>query len=317
PDIGRAADSMSVLGIPLTVAGEVIGALRVGSRGRREFSPDDVQFLQIIADRMALSIEHARLIESETQARREADIAAETLRARDHFLTVVAHELKTPMTALQLAGELLMRNQAPDADPEQTKPYRVIDLQIRRLNRIVDQVLDATRSNAGTLTLHRRSANLTRLLNRTVRSAQLRARRHEIELTAPADLRAFVDVAKLEQVFSHLVDNAIKFSPEGGRIDIVLAETGSGVCVSIRDRGLGVPPEHRPHLFERFHRAHAGDYRSGIGLGLYLCKEIVNLHGGSIRAEFPDDGGTRFVIEIPGSQEANTHLRTTNRQEVS
>jgi two-component system sensor histidine kinase MprB len=97
-----------------------------------------------------------------------------------------------------------------------------------------------------------------------------------------------------------LLDNAIKFSPPGSPIEVRIAEPGpTGVTLAVRDHGIGIPAELRPRLFERYYQAHDAEYRSGMGLGLYLSRQIIALHGGSIHAEFPPDGGTRFVVHLP------------------
>jgi len=107
-------------------------------------------------------------------------------------------------------------------------------------------------------------------------------------------------VLRLEQVLTNLLDNAVKYGPDGGPVEVVLVRVGSDtVELSVRDRGLGIPAEKREQLFERFYQAHANGNRGGLGLGLYICRQIVELHGGSIRAAFPPDGGTRFVVRLP------------------
>jgi signal transduction histidine kinase len=133
-----------------------------------------------------------------------------------------------------------------------------------------------------------------------VEAAQAQTERHEVVLTAPDPVWAEVDAVRFEQVVTNLLDNAVKFSPAGGRIEVELAEREPGwIEIAVRDHGLGVPDRHRPHLFERFYQAHGDDYRSGMGLGLYISREIVSMHGGHMAVEFPEDGGTRFRVQMP------------------
>jgi signal transduction histidine kinase len=114
------------------------------------------------------------------------------------------------------------------------------------------------------------------------------------------EVRAAVDALRLEQVIANLLDNALKFSPDGGRIEVELSTPTAGtVCLAVRDYGLGIPPERRGRIFDRFYQAHAEEHRSGLGVGLYVSRGIVQLHGGRIWAEFPPDGGTRFVVSLP------------------
>jgi two-component system, OmpR family, phosphate regulon sensor histidine kinase PhoR len=101
-------------------------------------------------------------------------------------------------------------------------------------------------------------------------------------------------------VINNLLDNAIKYSPQGGEIAVTLTEPRPGeVELSVRDHGLGIRPEKRPQIFERYYQAHGDGFRSGMGLGLYITREIVELHGGAIQAEFPEDGGSRFIVRLP------------------
>jgi signal transduction histidine kinase len=124
--------------------------------------------------------------------------------------------------------------------------------------------------------------------------------RHTITYTAPASLECEVDALRLEQVVSNLLDNALKYSPDGGAIEVVLAQpTPRSVEISVRDHGLGIPANKRGHIFERFYQAHQSGNRSGMGLGLYVSRQIVELHGGDIRVDFPQDGGTRFSVRLP------------------
>jgi signal transduction histidine kinase len=141
-----------------------------------------------------------------------------------------------------------------------------------------------------------------------VENAQTLTEQHQILLHAPDLLPATLDPLRFEQVVVNLFDNAIKFSPQGGQIDVELdRQSLDTIRFAVRDHGLGIAPEHRAHLFERFYRAHGNDHRSGMGLGLYITQQIVEMHGGRIEAEFPPDGGTRFVVELPAEINAETH----------
>lgn len=297
----------SLLGVPLTVEGRGMGVLQVGSMHHRQFTETDTQFLQLVGDRVALAIRQAKLIDEAQTARREAELASATLQARDQFLSVAAHELKTPMTSLRLSAQMLLRrlNQGRTPDPESLhRALGTIDQQVDRLSRLVTQLIETTRQQAGHLTLQRTRTDVGLLVRSAVRQAQALTTRHEIVLAAADSLWAFVDEMRIEQVIINLLDNAIKFSPDGGRIEVELSQPEPDrVCLAVRDHGLGVPLEHRAHLFERFYQAHGGDYRSGMGLGLFISREIIELHGGTITAEFPSDSGTRFVVGFPNALE--------------
>jgi PAS domain S-box-containing protein len=288
----------SLLGVPLRLAGRVTGVLHVGSLDPRDFSQSETRFLQIVADRLALAIEHARLFEAERLARHEATVAEEALRARDEFLSVAAHELKTPITSAKVAAQLLRRSfRDTSLGPAQERSIDTIERQIGKLSRLVSQLLDTVRIQSGGLVLQVEETDLPALLRDVADEARTLSDRHSIVVNAPGELRARVDALRLEQVVRNLLDNAVKFMPDGGQIDVDLVRSPSTAIITVRDRGLGVPGEHLPRLFDRFYQAHPN--RSGMGLGLYVSRQIVDRHGGTIYAETPEDGGTRFVISLP------------------
>jgi excisionase family DNA binding protein len=236
-------------------------------------------------------------------AERDARAAAEAaLRMRDEFLSIAAHELRTPITSLRGYAQLAQRRLERDGQvaPERVVPaLEAVSGQAGKLSRLVDQLLDISRLEAGKLVLQTHPADLTMLVAQVVSSARTWSDQHEIVLSAPNSLLAEVDPLRLEQVLTNLLDNAIKYSPDGGRIEVTLLRLGATAELSVRDFGLGIPPEQRERIFDRFYQAHANGYLSGMGLGLHIAREIVELHGGTIRAEFPPDGGTRLVVTLP------------------
>jgi signal transduction histidine kinase len=150
------------------------------------------------------------------------------------------------------------------------------------------------------LALECEPTDLVALVRRAVAAAQARTQRHALQVAAPTSLAAQLDPLRIEQVLANLLDNAIKYSPAGGRIDVrVGLADRSIVRVTVRDRGLGIPPESRARIFEHSYQAHAQSRPSGLGLGLYISRQIIELHGGRITAQFPTDGGTRLVVELP------------------
>ena len=288
----------SLIGVPLRASGRVIGVVHVGSLRPREFTESEERFLQIAADRLALAVEHARLIEAARLARHEAEVAETALRARDEFLSVAAHELKTPITSAKVAAQLLRRSfRGVPLQPTQERSIDTIERQIGKLSRLVLQLLDTMRIQSGGLVLEVEEADLSKLLRDVAEDVRALSDRHSIVVNAPEELRVRVDALRLEQVVRNLLDNAVKFMPDGGQIDVQLVRMPSTAIISVRDRGVGVPTEHQPRLFDRFYQAHAN--RSGLGLGLYISRQIVERHGGTIYAETPQDGGTRFVISLP------------------
>ena len=254
---------------------------------------------QDVTERRQAELERERLLEAERRARAQAEAA---LRLRDEFLAVAAHELKTPLTSLRGQAELTIRRieRRGVADPEQVRrALEVIRLQVGRLSNLVVRLLDISRLEGGELELERQTVDLVPLVRSVVETMQAETRRHALTLRAPATLTAMVDPQRLQEVLYNLIDNAIRYSPRGGPVEVELAEAGPGrVRIAVRDYGMGVAPEKRAQLFTRYFQAAARPV-GGLGLGLYISRRIVELHGGRIWAEFPEDGGSRFVVELP------------------
>jgi signal transduction histidine kinase len=260
---------------------------------RQAYSDLDAELAAELAHRCDLAIENARL---HAEAQRAT-------RLRDEFLSVAAHELKTPMTTLRGYAQWLLRDlkQGPVIDPSLLdRALRAIDVQSAKLVDLTAQLLDVSRIEAGKLRLESREVDLVGLVRAAVDAGQAATRRHTLSLHAPRVFRAVVDPLRLEQVLGNLIDNAIKYSPQGGAIDVELGPAGRRkLRLVVRDHGLGVPPERRDNLFDRFYQAHGEGHFGGLGLGLYISRQIVELHGGRITAEFPPDGGSRFQVILP------------------
>jgi signal transduction histidine kinase len=286
----------SALSVPLVTRTGTAGAMTwLGSAARPSFTTQDLRLAQDLARRGALAMDNARLY-------REARVAVSI---RDEFLSVAAHELKTPMTSLrgyaQLLGREFERGEA--ANPERARrAATTIQVQSDKLARLVAQLLDISRIQSGKLAIERKSADFSHLVKDMIEAARPQLKNHTLMARLPGKLPLFIDPLRIEQVVTNLIDNAIKYSPEGGQIDVTLTDHADVVQFTVRDRGVGVPHEHRAHIFDRFYQAHAGGpltSMAGMGLGLYISRQIVELHGGTIDAEFPDDGGTKVVVTLP------------------
>jgi PAS domain S-box-containing protein len=251
-------------------------------------------------DRGQLLLTHALDVTEQVHARREVEDA---LRLRDEFLSIASHELRTPIATLQVQAQLMtLRANRGNVDALRVQEaFGVINSQAGKLSRLVHQLLDISRLESGKLELEREPTDLVPLVDQLVANARSASAWHMIDVELPDSLEANVDALRVEQVITNLLDNAVKYSPNGGDIKVVLARVGDDAAeLSVRDHGLGIPPDKRDEIFERFYQAHGnGSNRSGLGLGLYVSRQIVEMHGGSIRAEFPVDGGSRFVVRLP------------------
>lgn len=290
----------SAMIVPIPGRDGVLGAIWLFSTRPERYGSPDLDFALDLANRVGLALDNARLY-------REAQDA---VTAREEFLSVASHELRTPITSLRGQAQLMIRQLDAKGmpDPERLlRAFRVIDVQSDRLTRLLSQLLDVSRLQAGKLELERSQADLRSIVAEVVTRTQAATSTHSIELRVPEELVAHIDPLRLEQVVTNLLDNAVKYSPEGGRVEVELSRSEANTLrLAVRDWGEGIPPEHRAHIFDRFHQG-PGRYRSsGMGLGLYISRQIVELHGGQIEAEFPPDGGTRFVVTLPTEISAAT-----------
>jgi two-component system OmpR family sensor kinase len=239
--------------------------------------------------------------EAERRAREEAEAA---LRERDEFMSVAAHELKTPVTSLRAGAQLLLRQfgESHDLDPVKlSHVLTIIEHESDKLGRLVTLLLDLTRLEGGRLRLERQAIDLVAMARAVVERAQAQASLHTLRLVAPTQAMVTADPLLVEQVLVNLVDNAIKYSPDGGSIRVDVQSESDWLQLAVSDQGLGIAPEKRARLFSRFYRAHDESYASGMGLGSFISDQIVKQHGGSIVNEFPADGGTRMIVRLPSS----------------
>jgi signal transduction histidine kinase/putative methionine-R-sulfoxide reductase with GAF domain len=280
--------------VPLHARGETTGALALFvSDPARQYGPTDLALAESLAGRAALAVDNARLYR---EARR-------AIQVRDEFLSVAAHELKTPVTTLLGFSQLLLTQLSrPDALDARLldRALRAVEQGSRRMSRLVTQILDISRLDGGRLVLEYHDSDLSTLVQGIAEAMQTTTSRHTLRVQTPDTLPCLVDSLRMEQVVTNLLDNAIKFSPAGGDVDVELSEPAPGIGhLAVTDHGVGIPPERRQHIFERFYQAHERDHVAGLGLGLYISRQIVELHGGSITPEFPPEGGCRFTIDLP------------------
>ncbi|MEA2642543.1 MAG: hypothetical protein QOF51_3937 [Chloroflexota bacterium] len=252
-----------------------------------------------LTERRRAEVERLQL--AQEQAGRAAAEAA--LKVREEFLSAAAHELKTPITSLrmfaQLATRQLERTGEVDADLV-ARTLRGIDQHSAKLASLVDQLLDIARFENGRLSINRQEADLVEIVRGVVDRARPTTTHHVLSVSAPPSVPWPVDALRIEQVVTNLVNNAIKYSPVGGDVRVEINPLPAGeVEVAVVDQGIGVAPEHREHIFERFYQVSTSDYYAGMGLGLYISHEIVELHGGTLRAEYPAAGGSRFIVTLP------------------
>jgi len=245
--------------------------------------------------------------------KRSAEAEA-AVRLRDDFLGVAAHELRTPITSLRGYAQLLVGNMEKGAALDEAKLARslkTIDRQSAKLCGLIDQLLDLSRMQNNQLKLERHSFDLTELAREAAASLQSLTPGFALEVHAAGPVPVHADRLRLEQVLANLVTNAARHSGNAGKgdqIDIEVLGPGqrldedgyvsAGVTLAVRDHGVGIPREYRDRIFDRFYQIGDDGKAGGLGIGLYVTREIVELHGGKIQVECPRTGGTRFLVAL-------------------
>ncbi|WP_425430124.1 sensor histidine kinase [Cystobacter ferrugineus] len=241
--------------------------------------------------------------ERHAQAERERLLreAHEAIRIRDDFLSIASHELKTPLTPLKLHLQLLEQRRASGKPLQPHLPRKAL-AQVDRLSGVISDMLDSSRIQAGLLELECEPLSLQELVRGALEDFRPHCLEHPLEYEECA--RRLVvrgDRCRLEQVVANLLENARKYSPLKGPIRVTLAQRGAEALVSVSDRGIGIPVDQQTHLFERFFRARNAPISGfgGLGLGLYICRHLVERHGGRIWVESEPGLGSTFRFTLP------------------
>ena len=260
------------------------------------------QYGRIIgASKIARDIsEREKLLESERAARSEAERLSHM---KDEFLATLSHELRTPLNAI-LGWSTLMRQRAV-SDRERERGLETIERNARAQTQIINDLLDMSRIISGKLHLEVMAIHLHEVVQAAIEAVRPSAEARNIRLRAMLDSsigRTRGDPNRLQQVLWNLLTNAVKFTPPGGRIQVVLERVNSHVEIVIEDSGIGIKPEFLPHVFDRFRQADASTTRrfGGLGLGLSIVRNLVELHGGSVRVKSPGENqGATFIVALP------------------
>jgi len=299
-----AAHAPHTLRVPLVIRAVTQGAITFVRRNREPFLPDDLRFAEELSRRAAMAIDNAMLY-------REAQ---EAIQVREAFLSVASHELKTPLTSLLGFLDLLQRRVTPGTviGEREQRRITVATQQAHRLSKMVSSLLDLSRLQIGQLSIEHEQVNLGALVRRIGEELELIfAHSHQLEIAIQGEpIYVIGDDLRLEQVVQNLLQNAVKYSPHGGPIRLLLDIHSANARLRVEDRGLGIPPEALDQIFGRFYRAeNTASYQlSGIGVGLYVVKQIVELHGGHVEVESVEGEGSTFTVLLPLAPAATQDL---------
>jgi signal transduction histidine kinase len=276
---------------------------------RRRYLPrgELLRFLDALARQIAGLLERLEA-EAERRAASEASLrvriaALERLdREKSGFLAVLAHELRNPLAPIRNVGAVLM--ELLRDHPAAHHPLAILERQTDQLARLVEDLLDVERIQQGRLTLEERPVELGEILEHALDTVQplLREKQHELTVERPpAPIRVLGDGARLIQCLTNLLQNAAKYTPPGGRIQVAVGESGAKVSITVQDNGAGIAPALLPHVFDPFVQSDQtlGHSRGGLGLGLTIVRQLVEMHGGSVQAASDGEGcGSTFTIHL-------------------
>jgi signal transduction histidine kinase/ActR/RegA family two-component response regulator len=299
----------STVALPLLSEDKVIGVLSFHFTVPVNFDDEYKALLRSVAQHCAQALDRARLYETEHGAR--ADAEAEN-RLKDDFLSTVSHELRTPLNAI-LGWAAMLRTGALDGG-RTGRAIQAIHDNATRQAQLVDELLDVSRIAGGRAALDIQRMDLAELLRGAVESILPSAESQglSVQLRAAPSLPIDGDARRLEQVFLNLLANAVKFTPEGGRVDVRVATSERHVEVQVADTGIGIEADFLPHAFDRFRQADSNTTRThgGLGLGLSIARHLVDAHGGSIRVDSAGRNcGTTFTVSLPLPQPAAAGVR--------
>jgi signal transduction histidine kinase/DNA-binding response OmpR family regulator len=284
----------SAVVMPLVARGRTLGALSLAmSHSGRRYGLADLTLAEDLASRAAVALDNARLYR-EVQ---EAD------RRKNEFLAMLAHELRNPLAPIRNAVHIL---RACGPDPTRLPGVRdMIERQVEHLVRLVDDLLDVSRITGGKIRLQMERVEMADVVAHALETSRplLDARRHQLTVSPPSEpLPVHGDPVRLAQVLGNLLNNAAKYTEEGGRVWLSAAREGSAIVLRVRDTGVGIPPEMLASIFDLFTQVDRSLDRSqgGLGIGLTLVRRLVEMHGGSVQASSPGPGqGSEFVVRLP------------------
>jgi PAS domain S-box-containing protein len=295
------------LGLPITLNQEVLGVMEFFSEEIRQPEPDVIDMMNAIAGQIGQFIERKRVEESlRTTAAENARLLAslqETDQRKDEFLAMLAHELRNPLAPIRNAVQIIRRKGLPV--PELQWSTEVIHRQVSQMSRLVDDLLDISRITRGKVEMRKETVDLSEVLNSALEVSRPLIEKwgHKLTISLPPHpVRLFADPTRLTQVFLNLLNNAAKYTDQGGHIELKAELDGGAVVVTVKDNGIGIAPEMLPRIFEPFAQVDRSLARAqgGLGIGLTLVQRLLAFHGGSIEARSEGPGkGSEFVARIP------------------
>ncbi|HEC34747.1 MAG TPA: GAF domain-containing protein [Chloroflexi bacterium] len=291
----RHEDIACGISVPMLLQGQPIGFLEVVHRKPHDYSAKDLMFLSALGQQAAIAVCNARLYQREREQVRQLRTLEQLQRS---FISTISHELRTPLTCIKTSVDLL-RDTALSV---QTELLDTIAHHTGRLEALVADLLESTRLETGQITLATQPTDLRRIVERTVTAVAplMEGKKQYLEITLPDEpVSADVDRRRIEQALTNLLSNAHKFTPKSGHIRVTLKRRDDELVIAVADDGPGIPREQQERLFQRFYVIPDGTGKVGLGLGLHITRQLVELHGGHVWVESEPRQGSTFFIALP------------------
>ncbi len=299
-DLLLRAGYRALLAVPLVREDHLLGGLTVFRKAPGEFAPDVVELLETFATQSALAIQNARLFLEIEDKSRQLEVASQH---KSEFLANMSHELRTPLNAIIGFSEVLTERMFGELNEKQDEYLQDIYASGQHLLSLINDILDLSKIEAGRMELEPEDFDLPSAIDNALTLVRERAGRRGIMLGRAIDAQVGTiraDERKVKQVLLNLLSNALKFTPEGGRIDVRATVDERLVEVSVADTGVGIAPEDQEAVFEEFRQVGAADKKvEGTGLGLALSRKFIELHGGRIGVKSQVGSGSTFTFTIP------------------
>lgn len=286
--------------LPLMVNGAAIGGLSLSFKQFKQLNQEECEFMVALSRQCAQAIFRAQLYEGERKARAEAERANQV---KDEFLAVLSHELRSPLNPI-LGWSKLLQNQEYDFATV-TRGLQTIERNAKLQTQLIEDLLDVSRILLGKLSLEVTSVNLKSTIEAAMETVRLAAAAKAIQIETRFDPHVICvagDVGRLQQVIWNLLSNAVKFTPKGGQVQITLEQINLQAQIQVSDTGKGITAEVLPYVFDRFRQADSKTTRQfgGLGLGLAIVRQLVELHGGTVHVESLGEGqGATFTVNLP------------------
>ncbi len=286
-----------VRSVPVNLKGQPVGSIiLVPAPGARNFGPADDRLLSAVAHQLGLALERLSLQREAT----EAEVLRMTDELRKALLNAVSHDLRTPLSSIMASAGSLRQRDVSWTEDQRGEFAEAIETEAQRLNRLVGNLLDLSRIEAGSIRPEKSWYDLGSLINEVAGRLRTVTAGHKLVIDVPDGLPPVrFDYVEIDQVISNLIENAVKYTPSGTEISVSAQTAGDEVHVEVADHGPGIPEAAIPRLFDAFYRASDSGWAKGSGLGLAVAKGLVEAHGGHIRYENREGGGARFVFTLP------------------